>query len=500
MRIKYFVVAIACLMAPSMASAQDLIDAMRLTTDLQPIGARGQIFGNATFGSIIGIDALSTNPAALAPLEFGEMGIAIFGRQHGSTALYNSVSTPESQTSTSISALGIAIPVETKRGHLAFGISYDLVQDYSSAYSFNSVNNSSSFLNTTDFLDDPGLAGISGSHQTYLDNHNLAWQLHLTLDVPDSGAGSLRTILKSGLQESGTVLQEGSMHAIRVGGGIDIAEGFSVGAALNFFVGSYTYSREFNVTNVLGLYGTTGADSLPPYGFKSAQIIDNRDQQIAGASMKFGVYSYLSDLVHVNATIETPTIFSVADHFHESGTSKFVSYNFNSADAPQVEPDISNNYDVVTPLKFGLGATFQLLGATVTGGMNYADMSQTRFTNGDVDLSDLNLAARKELTSVLSWQLGAEYLFKVIGVSVRAGYGMEPSPYKNDPTEFNKKMLSFGASMVVSKSVIIEGAFKQIKFRTQHTLYPIQSDQPAAVISPDDIVQSQIVVSLGYRF
>ncbi len=478
--------------------AQGLSDALRVSTNELPSGPRATGLNGSQIGTPGGFDALQWNPAAIAPNEFNEVGVSLYYRGHNSEAQFLGTSLGDNITTMSLGSLGLTSVSPTRRGHLVFGLSYDQVRDYTSSYSFSAVNPNSSFLNTQGFVNDPGLGPKTEPNQSYLDQTNLAWQLHLTYNVPDSGVASLKTPFAGGLQQSGTVTQEGGMHALRGGAAIDIAEGISVGAALNLYYGTYTYRRDLVEKDVAGLFNS--GDSTPN-NFRSADIIDTRDQEQTGISLKLGLLAYQNDFVKFGATIETPGVYHVSDHFHRSGTADF--YHASYVSTPNVETDLTNTYDMTTPLKLGAGVSFHFLGASLMGSANYQDMSQTRFSNSDVDLSNLNDDARKNLRGVLSWQIGAEYIIPFAGIALRAGYGVEPSSYKNDPSTYDTKTLSFGAGVLLSKSFVIEAGYQRVTYTTDHLLYSdldVAGNPVSAAINVDAVKRDQVSVGFGYRF
>ena len=493
-----FVMTFLLLTGAATLHAQGLADALRLSTGELPSGSRSAGLDGSTLGTEGGYDALQWNPAAIAPNETSEMGVGIYYRDHQSAADFFGSNKSDNLTTMSLSSLGLLSVRPTRRGHLVFGLSFDQVRDYTSTYSFSAVNTNSSFLNTRGFINDPGLGTSSTGNRSYLDQTNLAWQLHLTYNVPDSGTASLTTPFRAGMLQSGTVTQEGGMHALRAGAAIDVAEGISIGAALNYYYGNYSYERLLTEKDVAGQFH---AGDTAPLSFQQATIRDTRTQDQEGVSLKLGLLAYQNEVIKFGVTIETPSIFYVTDNFHRSGTATFSEATYQST--PDVEPDITDHYNVTTPMKIGAGASVHLLGATFLGSATYQDYSQTRFSNGDVDLSSLNDDARQTLRSVLAWNIGVEYVVPAVGLGLRAGYGIEPAPYKNDPKSYDQKQLSFGASILLSKSLLLEGSYRHITYTTDHQLYSdvtVQGIAAGAFVTNDQVKRDEVTLGFGYRF
>src|SRR6185312_2042792 len=239
-------ICIASLSVSKEVSAQGLLDGVRLGRALLPTGSRGTAMGGAMVSAVNDYTALDWNPAALAPLEFDEFGLGISERQHSSDAVFLGNTLSDQLSSTDFSSIGATFAAPVKRGHFAFGISFDRARDYTNTYSFSAINPASSYLGTQQFISDPGIAGQTiGDYKGFLDQNNPAWSLYLTKDI-DSLHSKLVNPFAGGLLQSGTVTEGGGMNALRVGGGIDIAPGVAVGATINFFFGDYTYTKVYS--------------------------------------------------------------------------------------------------------------------------------------------------------------------------------------------------------------------------------------------------------------
>jgi hypothetical protein len=444
--------------------------------------------------------ALAWNPAALTLLEFQEFGLGFWNGAAKSNASFLGSAMEDEISNPALSSIGLGSPIETERGHLAFGLSVDRIADYTRSYRFKAVNPNSSFLNTQSFLQDPGNRG--GNYIQELDDYNLAWNLFLTYNI-DSNSSALSTPFTGGLEQSGTVTEEGGLNAFRIGGGVDIAENVAIGLTANMYFGSYNYRRVYRETDVNGIFSTP--DSLePPLGFKSAEIIDSRNTAQAGFGLMVGLLAAPYEFLRFGLTIETPTWLSFEDEFRRSGKASF---RFNreetSSGKANLEGSVVNSYDITTPMRFGAGVAIIEAGATVTGSVSYTDMSQVRFSNSDVDISDLNDRAREALGQVLAIKLGAEYVFAPAGLMLRGGYSIEPSAYKDDPSDYDTKSWSAGFGVLLSKSAILEFAYRNSSSITDHTIYnsftPDGTDVNA-VIDRDELTRHEVSVSFGYRF
>lgn len=494
---KFRIAFLVCAFFAGSASAQTLLDAVRVSREPLGTGSRGIAMSGAMTAAVNDYSALAWNPAALTTLEFREFALGIWVGSNNSNATFLGTTTPDDISNTVINAIGLAAPVETKRGHLAFGVSLDRVLDYTRSYRFAAVNPNSSFLNTRNFLQDPG--NRAGNYIDELDKSNLAWNLFLTYNI-DSASPNLSTPFTGGLQQSGTVVEEGGLNALRIGAGVDIAENVSIGATANIYFGSYDSRRVYTETDVNNFFSR--ADSTPPLGFKYAEIIDSRSASQSGFGLKLGLLAQPYEFIRVGLTVETPTWLTVRDEFYRAGKSVF-NFEEHTADDRDLAGITVNSYGVTTPMRLGAGVAFIQSGATVSASITYADMSQVRFTNADVDVSDLNDRARQLLGGTLAMKFGAEYVIAPIGVAIRGGYSIEPSAYKDDPPEYDTKSWSAGAGVLLSKSAMLEFAYRNSTSVTDHSIYNDQTpegQQVSANIDRDELKRQEVLVNFIYRF
>jgi hypothetical protein len=432
---------VATALLPLTAFAQvtdplQLIDALRLSTQPLPSGSRGLAMGGSLISAADGLDALDFNPAAIAPLPAKELEFSLFDRNHASTASFFQTPSDATLTNFAFSSIGVATPFETTRGHFALGISYDRLYDYTASYGFSGINPTTSHFNST----------------------------------------------QGDVKQYGTVTEEGGLNAIRIGAGIDIAPGVSAGATVNILVGQYDYSRNFSELDM-------GPDTGLQFYIKNGNLVNVLHQDQSGASLKLGL---LVDrqIVKFGLTLETPQAIHVNETSQLSGTATYSDsiFDFNPEDNTYAQ-----EYDIITPMKFGAGISAHLLGITAAANVVYTDMTQLRFRNIDASQESVNDDARTMLRPVLSMQFGAEYVIPVIGMSVRGGYGIEPSPYKGDPASFDTKTISGGLGLLLSKSILLEASMRHLTYHTSHNIF-------TSNITDDAVTRNDVALSFKYRF
>jgi hypothetical protein len=449
-----------------------------------------------------GVDALDFNPAALAPLASREFTISGFNRDNHSVANYLGLSNNSQFDAGALSSVGIASPYPVLQGHLAFGVSFDRLRDYTSQYSFNAVNPNQNLFNTQEFLGaGTASSGTGYRNRDFLGNNNLAYALGLTYDVPDSGAFALDAPSFAGMQESGNVTTEGGLDAVRIGGAIDIAPTISLGLTANILFGTYDYLQNYTVTNVHSIATDTG--TAAPAGFENATVATHLHQDQSGGSLKLGLLAN-EEVFRIGATIESPQVLHINETSDLTGVALFSGApNPYSSDQMDFPPLYAQTYDIVEPWKFGLGGSVHLLGLTGTASVTYLNMSDLQFTNTTFDMSDLNNYAADSLRPVLSWQLGAEYKFPIIGLALRAGYSFEPSPYVGDPSNYGISAISVGAGIPLGKYCDLDAAWRHSSYHTLHTLYDDTTPsgtQVSGIVTDDAVSRDDIMLTLTFKY
>jgi Outer membrane protein transport protein (OMPP1/FadL/TodX) len=155
-----------------------------------------------------------------------------------------------------------------------------------------------------------------------------------------------------------------------------------------------------------------------------------------GFSFQLGAIAKLSKKLRLGVAFESPTWFRLNDEF----TQKLIGVSANTSEelAPDVvNPNITNYYEpykLQTPSKW-TGSMAYVFGKKGLISVDYAikDYSSIQFKpNSDPYYRILNSKMNSILNNVTELRLGAEY--KIDVWSLRGGYRLEQSPYKNKTT------------------------------------------------------------------
>ena len=474
MKFRLFVFLI--LLGGATAFAQVPEDALRFATPVLGIGPRAVGMGSAFLPIADDYTALYWNPAGLGQLGRREVSFGLSNAGYTSDASFQSLTTTSFINSLQLDNIGVVIPARHNTAGFAFAFGYNKVNDFTSATSFSGVNPNSTLIEwqvrntafspTTSIVYLAGVAGIV--------------------------KGTLTTPVKSGLRQAGTVEEGGSLHALSIGGGGEIAEGLDLGASLHIYTGSYTYGRQYKETDVNGLYTAQDTANWTNIDLYQYAQNDNVDASIGGFGATVGLLYHFADVASMGVTIDVPSSYHITENFSTVAQSSFDNGDLSG----KITENFRNEYDVTTPLTLGAGvAGHPIPLLTISGAIDYRDYTQLRFSNtSDQTLMQYNTDMRTIFRPTYNYRLGVEYKIAPLGLGVRAGYQFFESAYAADPSGEGQKTISGGVSMVLAKKALLEVAYAHGTMKAVHVNYDATS------MTNETISLNHFLLGFAYRF
>ena len=217
---------------------------------------------------------------------------------------------------------------------------------------------------------------------------------------------------------------------------------------------------------------------------------DNYSQSIGGFGAISGALYSIPQTASFGITITTPTMFSVSEADNYQAQASF----WDGTSSPFATQNGGTSFDVTTPLTVSLGAAVHPIPQlTISADADFVDYTQLSFSNAPTSIMDNNLIMADSLHSVVNLRGGAELKFP-FGVGVRAGVAYLPSPYTNDPSNYNQFLFTAGVSFIVAKQGAIDLAFVDGGFHT------FQSNYDATSETASSINTTQVLLNFSYRF
>jgi len=427
--------------------AQYAEDALRFSQFGSSVGARSQGMGNTIVGIADDYSALFGNPAGLSQQKSYDFSIGMSRLGYSNDVTLFDNKTSDNNNVINLNNLGIVFPIATVRGGLTFAFGFGRVANYTSIASFDGFNPSSSIIqsltsnaNTYNYTDD--------EYNNFL-NNSITYQLFLankfrdTLNL-DEGIIPLVT---GGVQQNGTVREGGGINNWSFGGGIDVAPNLSIGITLNLISGSYSYDRAYNETEPThSLYYQSDPSSAGYFSeFESQSTIRSN---ISGFNSLLGLM-FRQPKYSIGLTMRTPTTYDITETFSDSYNSHFVNVNA----LEPITSDGSTEYKITTPWIISGGISIRPTDwLLIAGDAEYTDWTQIEFDSNNQDLIQENRNIKSWLQDTWNLRGGAEASILSIGLMVRAGIEWKPSPWKDDPSDYDQLIYTAGIGFELDES------------------------------------------------
>jgi long-subunit fatty acid transport protein len=448
-------------------------DALRLSTPGYGVGARALGLGNAYSGVANDFSAIYWNPAGLGQMTMGEfsVGLAHLNTVDDATYLGNTVSSTGSGTA--FNSFGIAHPIPVRRGSLVLAFGFTRQSMYTSSMQFSGYNPSGSIVQVWAPDGEPLPPEVTIAED---------------LELADTTAmGTFYSPIKGDVTQSGTVTESGGLNNWSGAGAVEFAKDFYGGVTLTYLAGSYRYDRTYNEQDSKNVY------AVYPYDFASLVQEDYIDGEISGFGATFGLLYRVPERFRLGITVKVPTAYWVRERYGSSYASSFDNGDRFTINADGHE-DAVVEYDVHTPWVFGGGASLTLGPLLLSGDVEATDWTTMEFTNTNSDLEKKNKEIATTFRSTLDYRVGAELdLFNEF-LRLRAGYGLHPSPYKDDPPEYDRKTISGGIGIRLAGDVMLDAAYSRANWKTYRVNY---EGSPHV---DENVVWNTFMATLSYRF
>ncbi len=422
--------------------SQNFNDALRLSEPGIISGARSLAMGNAYIALSDDFSASLFNPAGFGLIKNMELAGGLnYNLFNNNTTFFNQKTSLSSDIK-KFGQVGVVLPFPTSQGSFVVALGYNQVKD------FNKVL---------------GFSGYNGGNNSYIQeltsyNDDIAYKLALSYPIYDANKKYLNdvTLINGRLNQRGNVLQDGGLNSWSFSGAVEIQQDLFIGATINIYSGTFNKTRDYFEEDLNNVYpASVLLDPSEPSSadFKSFNYRDIIDWDISGTGFKIGALLKMEENINLGATIKLPTIFTIKETYSLSTVSIFGGDRFNYS--PNME---RFEYEISSPAEYSVGASYNRNNLTLSGNATMIDYAKMKFGNygsapeKNADIIDL-------MRSVINLNAGFEYTLRNSRIALRGGFMMMPSPFKDDPSDFDKKYVTAGVGYNFSKSSSINFAY-----------------------------------------
>ncbi len=413
--------------------SQNYNDALRVGTPGLGMNARALGMGNSYLALSDDGSASFFNPAGLGlvkRLEFmGGLDISSFNN----TTTFFGNQTKSNASQTLLNNVSFAFPIPTIRGSLVLGLAYNSNKDLIGSNQFDGFN-----------------PGNHSKIQSLL-NTDIPYDLFLT---DDDG----NTIINGKLNQSGNMLNSGSINSWILTGAIEVYKNLFVGANLSIISGNYNSDFDYYEDDTKNNYQGITAPGYPKTtDFRSFYLKNLLKWELEGWHTKLGFLYQFNNFGRFGATIQFPKMISVKEKFIVEGSSEFANWS-TSLKSEDYSDEVK--YDIKTPFEVSGGFSFNLKGLILSGQLNFINYTELEFSDAEglsaSYISDQNKKIKSILRQTINYNLGAEYTIPNIGLRIRGGFIFQKSPFENDDSKFDKKYITSGIGFLADGVIGID--------------------------------------------
>lgn len=461
-----FICAMAAISASAaFAGAQNMYDAINFSRNEYYGTARSMALGNAVTAVGGDLGTIGINPAGAAVANYGQItitpgvAISVVGSAYSpSGELQYGPERRYSDSRITLPNFGATVVASTGRARGLKSITFGLISNQTSQYNYyaNAFGQNSQTSKLAEFaaaaagLDEGLLAGSNA-----YDASGVSWDIITAYQAGMFGSygkgnnyvGVTEMIDKSGnwhyvpgpLAQNSITQKWGSKNDIITNFAMNFSDKVFVGLNLGFPYARYGYSESFYESAVnpeqFPIVYNMDDGSQVETNFVSASYGYRYLSDVSGVYAKLGIIATPIEGLRIGAAIQTPTMYTVTEHWQYSASTGFADSTF---DDYQSSPEGEYSYNLRAPYSanFGLAYTFGQRGL-VSVDYELTDYSVMRFYEVSPGYSspqdifaDLNDANRYFAGIAHSLRIGAEFRVSP-EFSVRAGYGFSTTPERH---------------------------------------------------------------------
>lgn len=460
--------------------AQNFNDAFKLGKQSIDYDARTLALGNSTMSSLGNFSSAFLNPAALATIKRDILTLSFNTNTYNNSTVFLNKSFTSDRKSNSTSQFSFVLPLPVRKGNAVLAFGYNKVRDFNSTLEFDAFNNKNESM--IEYL----------TNSNFISDRELAWDLGLNSKVSED-SDIYETNINSRLNQSGKLIEEGSLNSWVFSGAAEVAKNLFFGATFNIYSGDYNSNRKYYEDDINDVYSTPldPSDSTTT-GFEYFYLNDIVDWNLTGWDFRLGLLYKQSKFLTFGAAVKFPTKYTIEENYSIYSEAQFAD-NLYFVDYPEGRQD----YEIKTPMEFsgGISASFPFINASASA--KYIDYSQMEFSDGfnSDDRFDKNEEITANFESTLNWNIGLEVSLPFPALKLRGGFIYLPSPYKEDDSDFDKKYITAGLGFPLAKRLLVDFAYI-------HGWWKNFGDNYGTDLSRtyQDIKVDKIVFSLSYIF
>jgi hypothetical protein len=504
MKLRYYVLTIACLAIGGNTYAQYTNDALRFSQTQFGSTSRFKAVGNA--GTAVGGDlsSIGGNPAGLGLFTKAEFSLSPEFVNYSAQSSFLNERTKAQTNKLNINHAGIVVSTHASkekgsdltRGLLSinFGIGYNKINDFSNNIIYSGTNPTNSIADF--YSDQANNAGYGAPSSTNPPEGTLergAYEGYL-IDffngkyVPDTDVNNKETKSEN---------RKGTQSEVNLAAGINISNKIYLGASIGFLSLNYNSSGTF-------------IESGYSFGYTSnykTNYLQNYTTKGSGVNGKLGIIFKPTPYLRLGASVQTPGFYTIRDSYSENITTDLSANATKQALTVTNTPQVYNfSYGLKTPGHYNIGAAiFNNDVGFISGEVEFVDYSNITLSaqnNGDANIIlENNQEIAANFKGSLNLKIGGE-LKITPQTMLRAGYNLLGDAAQNSANNHFKTSVYSGGGGYRFDNYYVDLTYQRLSYNTEfqpYTLNSTNSSGPAPTASTKN-VRNNIFFTVGVRF
>ena len=458
MRRKYAVILVFALGIGYVGSQEFPVTPFTVGESLE-IGARVFGLGGAFTSVADDYTALYYNPAGLGQIKavgvFGSFSRSAF-KDHLS---FLGKESSEDASYTQLGSMGVVFPLPTYRGSLVLAAGYHRLRGFDGSFSVSS---------------------------------DLVVESPLLFDT-------VEVVLPFEVSHAYEEFSEGYLSETSLGGSVEVAPDVYLGGSVNFWSGFRDLTQKFS--EIGGIYEAT--DVLEPgdaWEIMRPDTIISRTyrEEYSGVNFSFGALVKAGEIFRIGGMIKTPVTLT-ADREWGVRIREQMYPGYEEFQQPDSTDSGFIDYKVQHPWVFRLGGSVKAGLLLLSGDIELNDYSQVQYKSdspeeGYMNRGEANRDLRRSYRNTMNYHIGGECTVQA-NVKLRAGYGLYRSPYKDALSEWDRKVVSFGAGFGFGEGFVLDVGYGVVTYKAP--FFEVIQDE---IIQHTKIEMNKILVSLTYQW
>ena len=492
--------------------AQYASDALRFSQTNYGSSSRFKGLGNAQISLGGDISSLGGNPAGLGMFTRSEFSLTPEFNNAQNKASFLGENSDASKNRLNLNQAGVVWynPVIKKPGSdlnkgllsVVWGIGYNRNNDFSNQVNYAGTNPNNSVADF--FAEEASNSGyFPDDDYTKGTLSDMAFKQYL---ITQTGAGATTYYPSTNVnnRQSNHLVRTGSTSELNFSSGLNFSNQFYIGASIGIVNVRYNNESEYNESGTMTV-DPENDQSGRNYNlsYRQSQVTDG-----TGINARLGMIFKPVNAVRIGATFQTPTWMHIEDNFGEILDTRYTAPGITDNFSADQYSEYNFQYSLRTPYKGSLGASV-IIGnnALLSADVDYVDYASMKLsTTSGFDGSDDRTAIRnnnldiKDLyTGAMNYRVGGEY--KIGQLSLRAGYGLNGSPYKDDDDNvFDSKYYSGGLGYRFSQ-FYFDLAYQRMETNNTYSPYVLSSDSPTPEPVADvKLTRNNVFLTFGVKF